>query len=239
MKALVTAGTRGMGHAIASRLMRSGLDCLVTGTAETSRESAPEGATFMAADLTHSADVGRLASAISDLQIDVLVNNAGINITGPTQDFSDADFEALMSINLKSPFDLSRAVIPHMRDRGWGRIVNITSLWSIRAQRNDAAYCASKFGLDGLTASLAAELAPYGILVNAVAPGYILTDTVAKHFTPERIAKESQTIPLGRYGKPEEIAEIVAWLASEANGYMTGQNLIVDGGLSRTAFPQL
>ena len=239
MKALVTAGTRGMGRAIALRLMRAGVECTVTGTAEASRDSAPDGAGFLAADLTRAEDLTRLAGAIAGLEIDVLVNNAGINITGPTQDFRDADFEALMTINLKSPFALSRAVIPHMTARGWGRIVNITSLWSIRAQRKDAAYCASKFGLDGLTASLAAELAPHGILVNAVAPGYILTDAVANSFTPDRIAMDAEGIPLGRFGRPEEIAEVVAWLASEANSYMTGQNLIVDGGLSRTAFPQI
>lgn len=238
MKALVTAGTRGMGRAIALRLMRSGCDCIVTGTTQLSRENVPAGADFIAADLTRSADVARLADQIADLDLDILVNNAGINITGPTESYADADFEALMTINLKAPFALSRASISHMKQHGWGRIVNITSLWSVRAQRHDAAYCASKFGLDGLTASLAAELAPHGILVNAVAPGYILTDTVEKRFTAERIAEDSKAIPLGRYGKPEEIAEIVAWLASPANGYMTGQNLVVDGGLSRTAFPQ-
>jgi NAD(P)-dependent dehydrogenase (short-subunit alcohol dehydrogenase family) len=237
MKALVTAGTRGMGRAIALRLMQSGCECIVTGTTDASRQNAPEGAAALVADLTVSTDVARLADAISELQIDILVNNAGINVGGPTDEFVDADFDALMTINLKAPFSLSRAAIPYMKQCGWGRIVNITSLWSVRAQRNDAAYCASKFGLDGLTASLAAELAPHGILVNAVAPGYILTDTVAERFSQERIARDAQAIPLGRYGKPEEIAEIVAWLASSANSYMTGQNLVVDGGLSRTAFP--
>lgn len=237
MKALVTAGTRGMGRAIALRLMRSGCECIVTGTTEASFGNAPEGAQTLAADLTVPADVARIADSISKLQIDILVNNAGINILGPTDKFTDIDFDALMTINLKTPFSLCRAAIPHMKQRGWGRIVNITSLWSVRAQRQDAAYCASKFGLDGLTASLAAELAPHGILVNAVAPGYILTDAVEKGFSPERIAKDSESIPLGRFGRPEEIAEVVAWLASDANGYMTGQNLVVDGGLTRTAFP--
>ena len=237
MKALVTAGTRGMGRAIALRLMRSGCECIVTGTTEASFGNAPEGAQTLAADLTVPADVARIADSISKLQIDILVNNAGINILGPTDKFTDIDLDALMTINLKTPFSLCRAAIPHMKQRGWGRIVNITSLWSVRAQRQDAAYCASKFGLDGLTASLAAELAPHGILVNAVAPGYILTDAVEKGFSPERITKDSESIPLGRFGRPEQIAEVVAWLASDANGYMTGQNLVVDGGLTRTAFP--
>ena len=239
MKALVTAGTRGMGRAIALRLMQSGHDCLVTGTTEASCGSAPEGAKALVADLTVAADVARLADTVAGLQIDILVNNAGINILGPTDEFVEADFDALISVNLKAPFSLSRAAIPYMKQRGWGRIVNITSLWSVRAQRNDAAYCASKFGLDGLTASLASELAPHGILVNAVAPGYILTDTVAERFSVERIAKDAEAIPLGRYGKPEEIAETVAWLASHANSYMTGQNLLVDGGLTRSAFPRI
>ena len=237
MKALVTAGTRGMGRAIALRLMQSGCECIVTGTTEESCKNAPEGAKALAADLTVSTDLARLAETISDLQVDILVNNAGINRLGPTDEFTDTDFDALMTINLKAPFSLCRAAIPHMKQRGWGRIVNITSLWSVRGQRQDAAYCASKFGLDGLTASLASELAPHGILVNAVAPGYILTDAVAQGFSKERIAKDSEVIPLGRYGRPEEIAEIVFWLASDANSYMTGQNLLVDGGLTRTAFP--
>lgn len=239
MKALVTAGTRGMGRAIALRLMQSGHDCLVTGTSEASCGNAPEGAEALVADLTLAGDVARLADTLAGLDVDILVNNAGINIPGPTDEFAEADFDALMSVNLKAPFSLCRAAIPHMKRSGWGRIVNITSLWSVRAQRNDAAYCASKFGLDGLTASLAAELAPHGILVNAVAPGYILTDTVAEGFSQDQIAKNSEAIPLGRFGKPEEIAEIVAWLASHANSYMTGQNLLVDGGLSRTAFPRI
>lgn len=237
MKALVTAGTRGMGRAIAQRLMRSGHECTVTGTTEASSAKAPEGAKVLIADLTRTEDAARLADAVSRLEIDILVNNAGINIPGPTENFADADFDALMTINLKTPFSLCRAAIPHMKRRGWGRIVNVTSLWSVRAQRRDAAYCASKFGLDGLTASLAAEVASHGILVNAVAPGYILTDTVAERFSQDRIAKDAAVIPIGRYGRPEEIAEIVAWLASDANSYMTGQNLLVDGGLSRTAFP--
>lgn len=239
MKAFVTAGTRGMGRAIALRLMQAGHQCFVTGTTEESCKKAPEGAQALVADLTRPTDVSRLADTISGLQIDILVNNAGINILGPTDAFIDQDFDALMMINLKAPFSLCRAVVPHMKEKGWGRIVNITSLWSVRAQRNDAAYCASKFGLDGLTASLASEIGPHGVLVNAVAPGYILTDAVQKHFLQERIDKDAEAIPLGRYGRPEEIAELVAWLASDANSYMTGQNLLVDGGLSRSAFPQI
>lgn len=239
MKALVTAGTRGMGRAIAQRLMQAGHDCVVTGTTEASCGNAPEGAKALVADLTLPADVRRLADIVSGLEIDILVNNAGINIVGPTEEFAEADLDALLTINLKAPFLLCRAAIPFMRGAGWGRIVNITSLWSVRAQRYDAAYCASKFGLDGLTASLASELAPHGILVNAVAPGYILTDTVAKQFSQERVAKDAEAIPLGRFGKPEEVAEVVAWLASDANGYTTGQNLLVDGGLSRSAFPRI
>ena len=239
MRALVTAGTRGMGHAIARRLMQAGCDCIVTGTRAVSGETAPEGAEVLVADLTKPDDLTALAGKIAGREIDILVNNAGINISGPTDAFLDADFSALMMVNVKAPFALSRAAIPYMKDRRWGRIVNITSLWSVRAQQNDAAYVASKFALDGMTASLAAELAPHGILVNAVAPGYILTDAVAKSFSSERIAEDARAIPLGRFGKPEEIAEMVAWLASVANSYMTGQNLLVDGGLSRTAYPRL
>jgi NAD(P)-dependent dehydrogenase (short-subunit alcohol dehydrogenase family) len=237
MRALITAGTRGMGHAIAVRLMQSGCECIVTGTSESSRDNAPGGAQTLVADLTKPSDVSRLAADVKALEIDILVNNAGMNIQGATESFSDKDFHALMTINLKAPFALSRATIPFMKRKGWGRIVNITSLWSVRAQRQDAAYCASKFGLDGMTASLAAELAPSGILVNAVAPGFIMTDTVASRFSDERVSSDAAMIPLGRYGRPQEIAETVAWLASAANTYMTGQNLIVDGGLSRTAFP--
>jgi NAD(P)-dependent dehydrogenase (short-subunit alcohol dehydrogenase family) len=232
--AVVTGGTRGIGAAVAERLHADGFRCLLTGTAPDRPPSAPQLGDYVGVDLGDRASTSRFAAVLGDLRPDVLVNNAGINITGPTTEAGDDVYDRTLEVNLRAPFALVRAVLPGMVERGWGRIVNVTSIWGVTGNSEDAAYCASKFGLDGLTVSVAAEVARAGVLVNAVAPGYIRTDLLASHHSVGDLAAVSARIPVGRAGEPAEIAALVSWLVSTENTYLTGQNLVIDGGLTRT-----
>lgn len=233
--AVVTGGTRGIGRAIATRLLADGNDCLVVATAETPPASLPTGAQYYGADLRSRGAAEKLAAYVRELQPTILVNNVGLNVKGPTAEFPVEDYDMLLDTNLRVPFILIQAVLPDMLKRSWGRIVNVTSLWGVSGNIENAAYCASKFGLDGLTASLAAEVARSGVLVNSVAPGFIYTEQAAEAYTDEALKTVSQQIPVGRLGKPEEVAALVSWLAGTENTYLTGQNILIDGGLTRTA----
>lgn len=232
--ALVTGGTRGIGKAIAQRLLDDGYAVTITGTDESSKSRDMAQFGFLQGDFSRGEDLEKIVTIIRQMQPDVLINNVGINIKGDTVDFSALDLDKTMQINLTAPFKLIQAVLPAMLDRGWGRIVNITSLWGISGNPKDAAYCASKFGLDGLTVSIAGEVASKGILINAVAPGFVMTEQVAEAYTPKEIEDVGKKIPIGRMAQPSEIASLVSWLASEQNSYVTGQNILVDGGLTRT-----
>jgi len=210
---------------------------VVTGTSEARPPGAPEGAGYQCADLGDDGQLEELTALVARITPGILVNNAGINIRGDTPTFAMDAYERLQRVNVRGPFSLIQAALPGMRARSWGRIVNITSIWGVLGNAENAAYCASKFALDGLTASVAAEVAADNILVNAVAPGYVHTDAVAAGYTAEMLATARQAIPLGRLASPDEIAALVCWLASDENTYMTGQNLLIDGGLTRTAHP--
>ncbi len=167
-----------------------------------------------------------------EVPIDILVNNAGINIIEQVQEVSDRNIENTLQVNLVAPLRLSKGIIPDMVQRGFGRIVNISSQWSVVAKPGRATYSISKNGLNGLTRTLALELAPHNILVNAVAPGYTNTELTKINNTVEQIEDIKKLIPLGRLAEPEEIAEVVYFLCSEANSYITGQVILADGGFS-------
>lgn len=233
--AVVTGATRGIGRAIATRLIADGHDCLIIATADSPPHTLPAGAEYLGADLRNRAAVEGLVGHLREIQPSILVNNVGLNIKGVTTEFPLENYDTLLDTNLRVPFLLIQAALPGMMEKGWGRIVNITSLWSLTGNAEDAAYCASKFGLDGLTASVAAEVARSGILINSVAPGYIYTEQAAEAYTDEELRSVSGQIPLGRMGAPEEVAALVAWLVSSENTYLTGQNILIDGGLTRTA----
>lgn len=236
--ALVTGAGTGIGAAIAAALAAAGHACTITGRADARPEGLDASIGYMQLDYLNPPSLQRACTGVADtLKPDILINNAGINIKGAMAD-TDADAMAqMMAANLTGPYALTRACLPHMSSQGWGRIVSITSIWSVLGNPGNTAYCASKFGLDGMTAALAAEVAHHGVTVNAVAPGYILTDALRAKYTPERLREVAAHVPIGRPGRPEEIAVVAAFLASENATYITGQNIRVDGGLTRTAHP--
>lgn len=236
--ALITGGGKGIGAAIAAELRAAGCGCTITGRAPDRPADLDAAIGYMPLDYL---DPASCAAAISHVETalrpDILINNAGINLKGPMTETGDDRLEQIMRTNLSGPYALTRACLPHMIAQGWGRIVNITSIWSVAGNPLNTAYCASKFGLDGMNAALAGEVAGKGVLVNAVSPGYTLTEAVRRKYTKAQLDQASQHIPAGRPGRPEEVGKLVAFLASEDNTYIVGQNICVDGGLTRTSHP--
>lgn len=232
LSALVTGGTRGIGRAIAEYLRDRGAEVTVTGTRPDG--TPPEGCAFRAIDFADRAASIAFADGVREMPLDILVNNAGTNRVAPFEDYPLDDFEMVLRVNLIAPFLLCKAVIPVMKGKGWGRILNISSLWGVSAKEHRSAYGASKFGIDGMTASLAADVAPFGILANCVAPGFILTDMPIKFFGEKGLAELATRIPARRCGTVEEIAAFAGFLVGRENTYITGQNLVIDGGFARS-----
>lgn len=185
------------------------------------------------ADFSSLEQVIACAKRIREIEPDVLVNNAGINKVAAFVDIDPHDFRAIQQVNVFAPFVLCQAVIPAMKRRGWGRIVNISSVWGKISKEQRASYSASKFALDGLTLALAAEHTADGILANSVAPGFIDTELTRRVLGEAGIETMVSLVPARRLGRPEEIASFALWLASESNTYMSGQNVAVDGGFTR------
>jgi NAD(P)-dependent dehydrogenase (short-subunit alcohol dehydrogenase family) len=229
--ALVTGGTRGIGAAIARRLRRDGATVTVTGTREDGH--GPEGCGYRAVDFADHASVEAFAAEIGDAGVDILVNNAGINRIAPFAEIVLADFDRIHSVNLRAAFVLCRAVLPSMQRRRWGRIINVASIFGVVSAPFRASYSASKFALDGMTAALAAEVAKDGILANCVSPGVIDTELTRSVLGESGMKDLVSRVPAGRLGSPDEVAALVAWLAGPENTFVSGQNLVIDGGFTR------
>ena len=230
--ALVTGATRGIGRAIALRLRAAGARVIATG--RTPRGAAPEGCEYRGVDFADEAATVAFAAAIAAERPDVLVNNAGINRLAPFAETSAESLVALHRVNVLAPLLLCRALLPAMRERRWGRIVNVASIWSLRSRTGRAAYSASKFGLDGLTAALAAEVAVDNVLANCVSPGFVDTALLRSVMDERQIAALVADVPMGRLAQPEEIAALAAWLAGPENTFISGQNIAIDGGYTRS-----
>lgn len=238
--ALVTGSTRGIGRAIAQALAASGAAVVVTGRDETQAAKVAEeiAASTGAKVVGMGVDISdpKAAAAVIERaekemgQLDILVNNAGLTRDNLIMRLKDEDWDDVLNANLRGAFITSRAASRGMMKRRWGRIINIASVVGITGNKGQSNYAASKAGLIGLTKSIAKELASRGVLANVLAPGFVETDMTAA-MTPEARATLAGGIPLERLGTPQDIAGIVVVLASDLAAYITGQVIVVDGGL--------
>ena len=237
-RALVTGANTGIGQAIAVAIAEAGADVALAGRtepAETLRliREAGRTAVNVSADLSSIQPIERvLVETVSGLGgIDILVNNAGIIRRNNLEDFTEEDWDAVIDTNLKSLFFLSQSAARHMMTQGAGKIINIASLLSFQGGIRVPSYAAAKSGVAGVTKAMANELAPHGVQVNAIAPGYIATNnTAALQADETRNRQILERIPAGRWGRPADIAGAAVFLASTSSDYVTGQVLAVDGG---------
>ncbi|MEQ1920703.1 MAG: SDR family oxidoreductase, partial [Elusimicrobiota bacterium] len=220
-----------IGRAIAERLRDHGAAVTVTGTR--GGGTAPRGCAYEPVDFSHAEAAEVFAASMAKRGFDILVNNAGINKIAPFAEIDGADWDLIQRVNTRAPFVLCRALLPRMAKKGWGRIVNVSSIFSVVSRDRRGAYSASKFALDGMTASLAAEAAGSGVLANCVAPGFVDTDLTRRVLGEKGMKELAGRVPAGRLAKPAEIGAFVAWLCGPENTYISGQNLVIDGGYSR------
>jgi NAD(P)-dependent dehydrogenase (short-subunit alcohol dehydrogenase family) len=240
--ALVTGASKGLGRAIALALAAEGAQLalvsrnenLLTRTAEEIRSQGGTAHVFPA-DVADEAQVRALEKAVTGTyeRLQILINNAGINLRKPLTEFTLDEWNRVLQSNLTSVFLVCRSFIPHMKGQGYGRIINLTSMMSHVALPDRTAYAASKAGLLGLTRALALELAPEGITVNGISPGPCATEINKPLLeNPELTRFFLSRIPAGRWGRPEEVAQLAVYLCSEGAAFITGTDVVIDGGWS-------
>lgn len=232
--AIVTGGTRGIGESIVAHLQELGSDVIYTGTQSLHFRNTSKG-TYAQLDFCDNKSVERFIKEVVQVvpQIDILINNAGINVIESIDELKDENWEKILKVNLTGPMHLMREVSKNMKRRGnGGKILNISSIWGIISKSKRGAYSASKTGLIGLTRASALDLAPYNILVNALCPGITQTELTDAVLSPEDKKNMNMEIPLGRFAQVSEMATIAVFLCSDFNTYITGQTLIADGGFT-------
>lgn len=232
-RALVTGGTRGIGHAIACKLAAQGARVIVTGRQLDGAAAVP-GFDYMPVDFSDKVQLESFAAQVEQLEgLSILINNAGLNRIHSFEAFPTQDYEELQQVNQHAPYRVAQAAARNMLAAGCkGRILNIASIWATHTKPGRSGYCSAKAGLLGMTRSMATDLAHAGILVNAISPGFIETELTRRTLGEAGIREMQAAVPLGRLGQPEEIAECAAFLVGPRNTYMTGQNIIIDGGFT-------
>jgi 3-oxoacyl-[acyl-carrier protein] reductase len=212
---LITGANRGIGKSIKVVLEKNGFNCIAPTRSEL--------------DISDLSSIEQYFSSL-EIELDGLVNNAAINIIGSINEINNNSIEQMINTNLVSPLKIIQFVVKGMKLRNYGRIVNISSIWGIRSKESRTLYSMTKFGINGLTKSLSRELGNNQILVNSIAPGFVKTEMTNQNITRENQEKIKEEIPLGRFAEPVEIAQLVAFLMSDENTYITGQTIVIDGG---------
>jgi NAD(P)-dependent dehydrogenase (short-subunit alcohol dehydrogenase family) len=240
-RALVTGGSKGLGKVIALALAQAGADVAIASRTLAECQAAAEEigretgrkTHAIAADVSRAGEVAGLMAAAHGAigPLDVLVNNAGINVRAPAHEMSERDWDAIIDINLKAPFLCSREVLPGMCQRGWGRIINLGSIMSVVSLPGRSPYASAKAGVLGLTRTLALESAVKGVTVNAICPGPFATEMNKPLLNdPAKYNEFVSRIPMGRWGELHELAGVALFLASNASSFVTGTAVYVDGG---------
>ena len=232
---LVTGATRGIGRQIAEDLLEMGARLILTGTKQQEIDSlnarSDDRQRYIRADFSQRASLEAFLEELARYdRIDVCVNNAGINRVDSIDRIRDQDWDDVVEVNLRAPTMITRTVSRIMKKNRYGRIVNISSVWGHISWTSRTVYASTKFGIRGLTVASSNDLARFNILVNAVSPGFTLTELVKENFSAEELKAIESRIPLGRFATPGEISKVVLFLASSLNTYITGQSIIVDGG---------
>ncbi len=244
--ALVTGSSKGIGRAIATIFAQAGADVMLSSrhedtlaaTASEIRQNSGARIEYFVADMNRRDDTLRLAdAAVATLgKVDILVNNAGNNVVQQIDEIRDADWDRLLEMNLTSCMVLTRALVPGMKERRWGRVIHISSIMALASTPGRNTYSATKAALVGMTMASSLELGPYNVTVNCIAPGPIATDMPMSILSLEQQAALAARTALNRWARPEEVAPPALLLASDAGSYITGSVLVVDGGALARVF---
>lgn len=237
---LITGGTRGIGKQIADDFVNLGANVILTGTNAKNIEQLNEEAIYkgekkkyFCVDFLSDQSVTKFLSKLETMPvIDVVVNNAGINENNSINKTNLKDWEEIVEVNLSTPFKIIRLVSKKMISNKYGKIINIGSVFSKVSMEKRSIYSATKFGLHGLTMGVSNDLARYNVMVNTLSPGFVMTDLTMKNLNLEERDELSQIIPAKRLAQTDEISKTVLFLASKQNTYLTGQNIIIDGGFT-------